>query len=220
MIKNPMIYIDDFFKYQTSINTWIRDIDLTINAGAYSAMACPLILDRGFYCRQIIEQVEVAYIIYKQCGLKKQSDPLSFYKTKEDYFNYTRLRNHGFNGEIDPADTLSKFFSFQSLSKWYSTLDDIMVYLTNAENSSYDRFGDKIVAIKELLFRLAYALHNIYMNGGIPVPVCSYFIAQPAEVFVGKMPRSKLGKLIDSLIDKQREKLAKELEGEEEQHEK
>lgn len=90
------------------------------------------------------------------------------------------------------------------------TLDDLMGYLTQTTISDYDRFGDRIVAIKELLFRLAYALHDIYENGGIIISVPAYVIAQPTEVFAGKMPRSKLGEFIDKMIDEHREKLVEE----------
>lgn len=121
MIKNPMIYINDFFKYQTSINTWIRDIDLIINAGAYSAMASPSKMESGFHCKQLIEQVELAYVIYKQCGLKKQPAPLDLFKSRTDYFNYTLRGLYTCNGKVDPGAVLSGFFSFQSLNKWYDT---------------------------------------------------------------------------------------------------
>lgn len=50
----------------------------------------------------------------------------------------------------------------------------------------------------------------MYENGGIIISVPSYVIAQAAEAFAGKMPRSKLGEFIDKMIDKHREKLVGE----------
>ncbi|MGK6349804.1 hypothetical protein [Parapedobacter sp. DT-150] len=212
VIKNPMIYLDDFFGHQTSIDYWMRDIHLLVNAAAYSDMASPAMTENGFYCRQLIEQVEVAYIIYKQCGLKKQKEPLAFFKTRDDYFAYSFHGEYTYDGETNPADTLSKFFSFQSLRQWYSILDDVMEYLAYSKASHYDRFGDKIVVIRELLLRMAQALSDIYENDGLFVRVPSYFIARPSVAFEGKMPRSKLGEYIDKVIDERREKATAELE--------
>lgn len=205
-----MIYIDDFFKYQTSIGDWIRDINLTINAGAYSDMSCATFTELGFYCQQLIQQVEVAYIIFKQCGLKKQHVPLQLFATRTDYINYTLSGIYTCNDKLDPADTLSKVFSYQPLSKWYEILDDVMMYLTEAENSCYDRFGDKIVLIKELLFRLAYAFYHVYERGGVPVTVPPYFIAQAAEAVEQGASNSVLEGYINTLIDKEKEKVTVE----------
>ncbi|RQP18840.1 MAG: hypothetical protein EAS52_04215 [Parapedobacter sp.] len=212
VIKNPMIYLTDFFGYQTQIDHWMRTISLTLNAGACPEMACPDVLENGFHCTELIEQVEVAYVIYKQCGLKKQRNPLAFFRTRDDYFAYRSRGEYAFDGQINPADTLSKFFSFQSLKKWYGTLDDIMLSLTQAKATNYDRFGDKIAIIQELLLRLAQAMYVIYRNGGLPLQVPSYVIAQPSDTFEGKMPLSKLGELIHSIADKRHAEAAAELE--------
>src|SRR5690606_17881124 len=116
------------------------------------------------------------------------------------------------DGQINPADTLSKFFSFQSLKKWYETLDDIMLSLTQLTVGNYDRFGDKLAVIHELLLRLAQAMYVIYREGGLPLQVPSYVIAQPTDAFVGKMPLSKLGELINGIADKRQAEAVAELE--------
>src|SRR5690606_10036924 len=78
IIKNPMIYLDKFFRSETSIDCWLRDISLLINAAAYSDLANPDFQENGYHAKRLIEQIEVAYVIYKQCNLKRQSKPLKF----------------------------------------------------------------------------------------------------------------------------------------------
>ncbi|SFC26365.1 hypothetical protein SAMN05421747_10769 [Parapedobacter composti] len=212
VIKNPMIYLDNFFRYEASIDHWMRDISFTVNAGAYPAMACPDAVENGYHCRQLIEQVEVAYVIFKQCGLKKQKEPLAFFKSRDDYYTYASRGEYSFDGQINPADTLSKFFSFQPMKKWYATLDDLMLGLTWGRAPNYEQFGDKIVAIHELLLRLAQALYVIHRQGGLPLQVPSYVIAQPTDKFEGKMPLSRLGELIHGIADKRHAEAAAELE--------
>lgn len=212
VIKNPMIYLHNFFRYETSIDNWMRDVSFTVNAGAYPAMACPDAVENGYHCRQLIEQVEVAYVIFKQCGLKKQKEPLAFFKSRDDYYAYASRGEYSFDGQINPADTLSKFFSFQSMKKWYATLDDLLLALTWRRAPNYEQFGDKIVAIHELLLRLAQALYVIYREGGLPLQVPSYVIAQPTDRFEGKMPLSRLGELIHGISDKRHAEAAAKLE--------
>lgn len=180
IIKNPMIYLDDFFRGQTRIAYWLRDINLVVNHAACSDMACSALSESGFHCRQLIEQVEVAYVIFKQCCLKKQASPLEFFKTKKDYWAFVLYDDITFDGKVDAADTLSKFFSYQSLPEWYETLDDMMMYLADQTGLADERFGDRIVAIRELLLRLAQALYHIYDNGGLSVELPSYLIAYSA----------------------------------------
>jgi len=115
VIKNPMIYLDDFFDHQHRVDNWMRIISLTINTGAYPEMARHQEAEYGFFCKELMEHVEVAYVIFKQSGLKTQSEPLTFFKTRDDYFAYILRGEYSFAGQINPADTLSKFFSFQSL---------------------------------------------------------------------------------------------------------
>lgn len=212
VIKNPMIYLNDFFGYQHRIDNWMRTISLTINRGAYPKMACHKAVESGFYCKELIEHVEVAYIIYKQCRLKKQRNPVQFFKTRDDYFAYVLSGEYSFDGQINPGDTLSKFFSFQPLKKWYETLDDIMLSLTQTDVANYDRFGDRIVVIHELLLRLAQAMYVIHREGGLPLQVPSYVIAKPSDTFEGKMPLSKLGELIHGIADERQAEAVAELE--------
>lgn len=212
VLKNPMIYINDFFEYQTSIDRWMRDISHTVNASAYPEMASPGIVDNGYYCKQLIEHVEIAYIIYKQCGLKKQREPLVFFRKRDDYDAYSSRGEYSFNGQINPSDAISRFFSFQSLQKWYETFDDMMLSSTHPETIYYDQFGSKIAVFHELLLRLAQAMYVIYREGGLPLQVPSYVIAQPTDAFKGKMPLTKLGELIHNIIDKRQAEAAAELE--------
>ncbi|SEL83747.1 hypothetical protein [Parapedobacter koreensis] len=181
IIRDPMIYLDDFFRGQTRITYWLRDINLVVNHAVCSDMACTTLSEGGFHCRQLIEQVEVAYVIYKQCHFKKQAKPLEFFKTKKDYWAFVLDGDVTFDGKVDPADTLSKFFSYQSLPGWYETLDDMMIYLADQTGLGDERFGDRIVAIRELLLRLAQALYHICDNGGLSVEMPSYLTAYSAD---------------------------------------
>ncbi|MBK1441873.1 hypothetical protein JHJ32_17875 [Parapedobacter sp. ISTM3] len=201
IIKNPMLYLNDFFGNQTRIKYWERDIHLLVNAAVCSELAKPPVIENGYHCRQLIEQVEVAYVIYKQCNLKKQRRPLGFFKTQEDYWSFVIEGEAAFDGDVNPADTLSKFFSFQSLEKWYKTLDDMMVYLADPTDAYDDRFGDKVVVIRELLLRMARALYDIYDNEGIFVRVPSYFIASPMAVAGEPDGASLTGELSDGMSD-------------------
>jgi len=87
-----------------------------------------------------------------------------------------------------------------------------MLSLTQVTVANYDRFGDKIAVIHELLLRLAQAMYVIYREGGLPLQVPSYVVAQPTDAFVGKMPFSKLGELINGIADKCQAEAAAELE--------
>ncbi|WP_079715436.1 hypothetical protein [Parapedobacter luteus] len=212
VIKNPMIYLNNFFGYEYQIDDWMRTVSLTVHAGAYPEMACPDAVENGYHCKQLVEQVEVAYVIFRQCGLKKQKEPLNFFKSSDDYYAYVYRGEYSFDGQINPADTLSKFFSFQSMKKWYNTLDDLMLSFTQRQVPNYEQFGDKITAIHELLLRLAQALYVIYREGGLPLQMPSYVIAKPTNRFEGKMPLSRLGELMHSIIDKRQAEAAVELE--------
>lgn len=203
IIKNPMIYLDDFFRSQTRIAYWLRDINLVVNHAACSDMACSALSESGFHCRQLIEQVEVAYVIYRQCGLKKQRKPLNFFKSRKDFRAYSFRGEYTFNGWVDPADTLSKFFSYQSLHEWYETLDDMMIYLVDQPGFGDERFGDRIVVIRELLLRMAQALSDVYENKGVPIQVPSYFVACPKSTSADG--RDELGDEEDELDDEEEE---------------
>jgi hypothetical protein len=212
VLKNPMIYINDFFGHQTAVDCWMRDVSLMVNAAAYPKMVSAEVVENGFHCKQLIEHVELAYIIYRQCRLKKKRRPLILFETRDDYFAYSLRGEYSSKGQINPADTLSRFFSFQSLKKWYNTFDDMMLVFTHPKSADYSRFVDNINVIYELLLRLAQAMYVIYREGGLPLQVPSYVIAQPTDTFKGKMPLTKLGELIHNIIDKRQAEAAAELE--------
>src|SRR5690606_25582055 len=112
-------------------------------------------------------------------GLKKQRKPTTFLKTRDDYSAYVFRGEYTSKGQINPADTLSKVFSFQSLKKWYETFDDMMLVFTRSKAAEYSPFVGRITAIHELLLRLAQAMYVIYREGGLPLQIPSYVIAKP-----------------------------------------
>lgn len=173
-IKNPMVYIRDFFQQQTDIINWQNDINLFVITGAYPAMSTGGYPENGYNCHQMIKQIEIAYVIFKQCGLPKHKDPLTLFDTRNDYFNYSYGLELTCNNKRSPYDLIRKFFSYQPLQKWYKTMDDLMEQLTLKRSIGNEHFGDKIVVIREFLIRLAYALYYIYEHGGISIPLPPY----------------------------------------------
>lgn len=177
IIRSPMVYLADFFGGGMSADQWLRDINLTVNAAVCPGMACADVLENGFHCQQLIQQVEVAYILFRQGGLKKHAEPLAFFRLQADYVTYSEHGTYTWGGVVDPADTLSRFFSFQSLRAWYTTLDELMRFLTCPRLTDHDRFADRMVAIRELLLRLGQAMHAIHEKGGPAVPVSPHPVA-------------------------------------------
>lgn len=173
-IKNPMIYIRDFFQQQTDIVNWQNDINLFVTTGAYPAMSTGGYPENGYNCHQMIKHIEIAYVIFKQCGLPKHKDPLTLFDTRNDYFNYSYGLELTCNNKRSPYDLIRKFFSYQPLQKWYKTMDYLMEQLTLKRSIGNEHFGDKIVVIREFLIRLAYALYYIYEHGGISIPLPPY----------------------------------------------
>lgn len=165
IIKNPLRYIEDYYTKQTSILSWAHEINLFVNAGAYPEMACAHVTENGFHCREMIQQIEIAYVIFIQFSIPIQTNPLHFFASKQDYYNYCSQNEYTLDGKKDPLDMIGKFFSFYSLQQWYDILDNLMMYMTNTDSNTYDKFGDKIVAIKEQLIRLAFALY--YLSGEV-----------------------------------------------------
>ncbi|MNO00392.1 hypothetical protein D3C81_2202730 [compost metagenome] len=53
-------------------------------------------------------------------------------------------------------------------------MDDLMEQLTLKRSLDNDQFGDRIIAIREFLIRLAHALYYIYEDEGITLPIPSY----------------------------------------------
>jgi len=212
VIKNPMIYLDNFYGRHTSVDSWMRDVSLTINASVHPEMACQEIIENGFHCKQLIEQVEVAFIMFKQCRLKRQRKPTAFFQTRDDYIFYSSRGEYTSKGQTNPADTISKVFSFRSLKKWYEIFDDMMLAFTHPKSAEYSSFIESITTIHELLLRLAQAMYVIYREGGLPLQVPSYAIARAGKVFEGEMPVSKLGEMINHIMDKRQVEAAVELE--------
>jgi len=202
IVKNPMIYIRDFYRYGTNIIYWVNHIQLFVNAATVPEMADHNFAENGYHCKQMIKQIEVAFVIFHQCQLSIQETPLNFFSTKEDYHNYLFKLEYTTNGHIDPSDTISKFFSYQSLQKWYETMDDIMHYLTVSDSGNYEYFGDQIMAIRELLMRLAFALHYIYEDEGISLNVPCYIKAINDEPHQSTKEKTKLRQIIEESIDK------------------
>lgn len=201
IIKNPMIYIDDFFKHETQINYWQNDINLFVNVGAYPSITSCSFTEHGYYCQQMIKQIEVAYVIFKQCRIPKQKNPLQFFAKRKDYYNYANNFEFTRCGKKDGYDLISKFFSFQSISKWYETMDDLMQQLTLQKANKYNIFGDEIVVIRELLIRLAYALYYIYENKSLLIPVPSYVKIEPATIDQNHITTSQGDQSLDDNIN-------------------
>lgn len=181
IIKNPMLYLHDFFHSQTNITYWHNDINLFVISGAYPAIASSNNAENGYNCKQMIQQIEVAYVIFKQCGLPKHKNPLQLFDKRVDYYNYSQKLEFTNNGKRNPYDLIRKFFSFQSLQKWYKIMDELMEQLTLRESLSNEEFGHKIVVIREFLIRLAYALYYIYDQEGVTIPLPSYVHIESKE---------------------------------------
>lgn len=165
IIKDPMKYLDDFFRLEIDFESWQKEIRLITMYSCYPTMfRRRTYMDASSYCKKLIEQVEMAYVIFVKNGVQKQvKGTLSFFNCRNDYFNY-HYNRLTYNGEENPCHELSLFFSYMSLAEWYKTLDDFWIYMGIDENEYGDHFGDRIVIIQELLLRLAYALHAIHKN--------------------------------------------------------
>ncbi|WP_312330007.1 hypothetical protein [Sphingobacterium sp.] len=202
IVKNPMIYIRDFYRYETDIICWMNNIQLFVNAATVPEMGNRNFAENGYHCKEMIKQIEVAYVIFHQCQLPIQKKPLNFFSTKEDYHNYVFKLEYTTHGHIDPSDTISKFFSYQSLQKWYDTMDDIMHYLTVSDSRNYEYFGDQIMAIRELLMRLAFGLYYIYKDEGISLNVPCYVKAINDEPHQSTKEKTILRQMMEKSIDK------------------
>lgn len=202
IINNPMIYIHDFFRHQTDIVNWKNDINLFVTSGAYPAMSSGGYPENGYNCNQMIKQIEVAYVIFKQCGLAKHQNSLKLFETRNDYLNYSYGPEFTCNGKRNPYDLIRKFFSYQSLKKWYKTMDDLMEQLTLKKSLDNDQFGDKIIVIREFLIRIAHALYYIYQNDGITIPLPPYVITDREETDIEIEPNNQQDELLDDPSDK------------------
>ncbi len=166
IIRDPMVYLTEFFGGAASAEEWLREINLTVNSAVCPEMACADVLQNGFHCQQLILQVEVAYLLYKKAGLKRQAAPLAFFRLHADYVAYSDRGAYTQGGGVDPADTLSRFFSFQSLRAWYTALDELMRFLTCPKLPDDGWPADRALAVRELLLRLGQAMYVIYERGG------------------------------------------------------
>lgn len=182
VIKNPMTYLREFYGSQTTLSEWLNQINLMINLAAFPDIARSAHAENGYECKRLIEQIEIAYVLFRQCNLNKQKHPLHLFPTRSDHYNYIIDSRYTKDDQVNPADAISIFFSFQPLKEWYNTMDDIWMYISPPRSTDYNKFGDKIVAIKELLFRLADALHNIYQQEGLHISLPTYVISEPGPI--------------------------------------
>lgn len=170
-LDDPMNYLIQFYAVETNLTWWLADINTVINASVNAKMRAPICLFIGYSMKQLIRQVEGAYVIYKKYNIQKQEEPLDFFYTNRDYWNFRRNRGVTKNEKNVPYDSISRFFSYQNLSKWYETLDTLWINLTDreAEIDEFEILGeDYVVAIKELFIRLATELYDLFKIGKFP----------------------------------------------------
>lgn len=181
IIKNPMKYLEDFFERYIHFGPWLNEVRLLVISSCYpEILSRKYYVDGSFLCKKLIQQVEMAYVIFVQSGVQKQeNESFRFFNCRRDYFNYTN------NKLEDPYYQLSLFFSYMSLADWYKTLDNFWIYMAMDENDDNDRFGDRIIVIQELLLLLANALHSIYENKGMETPI-------PAHCYVNREEEEKI----------------------------
>lgn len=166
-VKDPMIYLDEFFEQQTKIDYWLRDINILINA-ATNAKINAQAQSTSYHIRQLIEQVEIAYVIFKKCAIKTQNNPLSFFASTKDYWNYVIDGKYTSNGITSPTDTISRFFSYQTLQLWYQTLDSLWINIGDRGDEFLHNQGNDILAVRELIQRLVVSLDKIREKGFLP----------------------------------------------------
>jgi len=166
-IADPLIYLEEFFEQETYVHYFVKDINLLINAASNAKMNSPH-SHSGYNTKKLIELVELAYVIFKKCNLKKLKNPLDFFKCDSDYWNYVSGECLSVNDIESPEDEISRFFSHQSLGQWYETLDEIWINISDRNGEFLGNVGKEILATRELLQRLAISLHKIYGNKSLP----------------------------------------------------
>lgn len=211
IIKNPLVYIHDFFQQQTDIVIWQNDINLFITTGVYPAMCAGDYTENGYNCHRMIKQIEIAYVIFKQCGLPKHKNPLRLFDEREDYFNYSYGPEFTCKGKKNPYDLIRKFFSYQPLQEWYKTMDLLMEQLTLKKSICDKEFSDKIVVIREFLIRLAYALYYIYENEGITITLPPYVNLESKKAHQEAESNNEPDELFDDPDDNQYEENISEM---------
>ncbi|WP_286779059.1 MULTISPECIES: hypothetical protein [Sphingobacterium] len=127
-IDDPMKYLIGFFESETSIRDWLADLNTLINAASNAKMNPPR-SSTGYLTRKLIEQVELAYVIFRKCKLKTIEQPLKFNKGVSDYWNQLLAIDSSASNIDTAADSISRFFSYESLQQWYSILDDLWISL-------------------------------------------------------------------------------------------
>ncbi|ERJ57822.1 hypothetical protein M472_16060 [Sphingobacterium paucimobilis HER1398] len=166
-----MIYLVDFFSHESDFNRCLADIDTIINASINKKMRSSKSMFFGDNIIELIRRVEIAYVIYKKYNIPKQKEPLDFFYNRQDYVNFRENKSITKNNEETPYDSISKFFSFQSLKKWYDTLDTLWINMIDRreEIDMHEALGeDYVLAIRELFMRLTISLHHIYEIGEFP----------------------------------------------------
>ena len=166
-IEDPLKYLEDFYEQETYHHYFVMEINLLINAASNVKMNCPN-SSLGYNTKKLITFVEIAYVIFKKCNLKKLKNPLNFIQCVSDYWNYVSGECFSVNDIESPEDEISRFFSHQSLGQWYETLDEIWINISDRNGDFLGNEGNNILAVRELLQRLAISLHKIYENKSLP----------------------------------------------------
>lgn len=169
-IDDPMKYLIEFFESETSINDWLADLNMLINAASNSKMNPPR-SSIGYLTKKLIEQVELAYVIFRKCKLKTIEHPLKFNRGVSDYWNQLLATDSSASNIDTAADNISRFFSYESLQQWYNILDDLWISLGDRDNGFLGNNGHEILAVKEFLLRLAASLGKIYEIKTLPTNI-------------------------------------------------
>jgi len=166
-IDDPMKYLIEFFESETSIPDWLADLNMLINAASNAKMNPPC-SSIGYLTKKLIEQVELAYVIFRKCKLKTIEQPLKFNKGVSDHWSQLLATGSSARNIDTAADSISRFFSYESLQQWYDILDELWISLGDRDNGFLGNNGHEILAVKEFLLRLAASLGKIYENKILP----------------------------------------------------
>ncbi|WP_293942097.1 MULTISPECIES: hypothetical protein [unclassified Sphingobacterium] len=166
-IDDPLKYLEDFFVHETEIDYWLRDLNILINVAA-NAQLNPPVQANNYNVKQLIEQVEIAYVIFKKCNIQLLENPLDFFANKADYWNYVRDGVFTSNDIESPVDNIGRFFSYQTLKQWYKTLDNLWIKIGDSDDEFLGNRANEILAVRELIQRLAISLHKIYEHKTLP----------------------------------------------------
>ncbi len=165
-IDDPLDYLDDFFRTEITISEWLHILHQLMFASIYPSSVNLAKLEFGFHFQKFVGQIEIAYIIYKQCQLRPTADPL---------FNLIPAESDSDVMDIDPADTISRFFGYHSLFEWYAVANRLQINFCNMTNDSTNDTC-KMMIVRELSLKLAKALYAVHKNKGLVQSVHSYVI--------------------------------------------